>query len=346
MERNYYIGDFEFESRVFSIESELTQSKVDKSRKLCEFIFFLANDSQDSFLISKNTYPKNYLDKLNELGFFGNYTNDQIEGEFWVTPDIPLEYQRTFNSKYFSSNLEKKLFDFNCTYEINNQKELNSFIKKYKGKRLLKKQPFSFGGIGHEILTLEQLSHNLFPLFLEDYHCRQTDFSIKVINNEVYYLYQYINQRGQFLGFGIDEKIPIEVLEPIYRSVEAELNKTYDIANQEWNIDLYSFTEDNQVKLRPLCEINFRRSMTSPITNLIKRVSKGDVGEFFFSSNLKGLELNTQDKVEVLELSPPNHPFKCLWLTGPRQFVEEYKQDQFPKHFHDQVKCPIFNSFS
>jgi hypothetical protein len=286
---NTYKVDLDYESYLFDANYKADSPHFVKLIKEFEYVFFLIN-KEKCILKNLKNYSQEYLIKLKKLGFeipqFDPLNENYIN---WWGTRKNLILEKKLNSKLTSAlfSKEKKLGFFDGEI-VNNVDEILNFIKNKEFKRWILKSPNGFSGIGHQIFNFDFIPLVQFngPMLLEPLYDRICDlgitfemqdktlkrmFIVENFNNEkgsfkggtgakdLKTFYNYIQKKYNF-DLAIYEKAYIEIFE-YYKSLGAESNIQIDSF-------IYKEINSEELKLYPLVEVNYRKTMGLVIQSL------------------------------------------------------------------------------
>ena len=236
-----------------------------------ESLEFLAFYLDDRPLLTRKKYPFEYLKHIESI--VGHQPRCVSQGDFenWWGPLTDLEVERELNSKLMSSTL------CSDTLILKNMSDLPSLGNKI----FLAKNPFGMSGqnfamVGQDRLeNLEQMLKNG-PVVLEPFFDRQFDFSHYIFPNGISICYQNIvDKKFQYRGT-IFRDYTSPILSGLkfypeisrdkweqFQSLFGEIVKIYSTSNARtgFSIDSFIYSEDGELKIRGLSEVNYRRTM-------------------------------------------------------------------------------------
>lgn len=244
--------------------------KNDKYLSELEYIFFLVNDSCENILSTKLAYTAEYLSHLSKLGFIkSEITNDLKEYQNWWGDLTDFDLAKTLNSKCWLASWHRPLEDM--IIRSKDDVVLNE-IKFYRPDQ-------TFSGIGNRLIqNKEDLSRVSYPGVLSKYVDVKKTFGVtyNLKTREYYIVENFTNSKGQFKGGRLISLSDLDV--------KFNLNSTIDLIQSNLpNSEISKIQFDNMIyedeegtlKLCPLVELNYRRTMGEVIFNVTKILGEG-----------------------------------------------------------------------
>jgi hypothetical protein len=308
-------------------------------------LFFLESDP----VYSSKKYEKEYFDYVEQMttrrpqlttsGDFENY---------WGTLKN-IERERWWNSKITSTKLIIDRGWCSDTFIINNKNDLSLIDP---NKTYLIKDPFGMSGqkfsvIGPQLsMSEKELIFNTFlnrgMFILEPFLKRVYDFSHYVYPNGKIIFYQnFIDQKFQYRGtyfHHLRKSEPESLI--FYSGIEnsewSENKKKWDeihtfLSQHEnqsgYSVDSFVYLEDGKNKIRPMSEINYRRTMGRVAFEIAEKFSM----THHWSANLIVRNLNPKipiwkkindsslskrSDLKVIGLSPGDTRFDMVFISG------------------------------
>jgi hypothetical protein len=318
---NTYKVDIDYESYLFDPQYEENGKKYLNRIKEFEYIFFFINNELCNLKNYQN-YSDEYLQSVLMLGgMIPNFNPNAIDYKYWWGKRENIEIERVINSKMTSSDFASKnnlgFFDGKI---VNDETEIYQHISKFEHEQWILKNPFSFSGIGHKVfMKNERVSFkSSIPWLLEPFHKRLADFGITFelkegkINN--FFIVENLNTlNGSFKG-GISAKDNNVFFNYFEKKYNFKLIKYFDVyekicshytslgARNYLQVDSFIYTENNEMKIYPLVEVNYRKTMGMLVHSLALK-SKMPLIEWFFSNDFR------EDENSKL-ISPKTSKFK------------------------------------
>ena len=249
-------------------ETELFTGKQGSSlisQTLEFFIFFLT----DRTLYTQKTYPADYLAYVEKKTGRTPKISNKTPYENWWGLLEDIEREKWWNSKLTSTKLvlEKKWCD--RTFIIHSEKD----IPLMDGKILIK-DPFGMSGQKFQTATEKPVIKN-FPVIIEPLLNRKFDFSQYVFPDGTLIAYEnQVDEKFQYKGSTFTTGVcRLEDLSfydlisekewDLYRQRTKEIIHYYSCFPNEigYSIDSFVYEEDGELKIRPMSEINYRRTM-------------------------------------------------------------------------------------
>ena len=329
-----YKVDLDYESFLFD-ENYIEDSS--SSRKIIsefEYVFFLIN-KESCRLKNCVQYEPYYLDTLRALGFYiPAFEPKAIRYQHWWGHRHDLKIERICNSKLTSAQLAKNLgWGFFQGAIVENLSEIKMHIEKYP--EILKwilKSADSFSGIGHYQFTSDNLNEDKIrsvlkkKMLLEPLYERVFDIgSTFVVENgaikDFFMVENYNSSSGRFRG-GVGacnvDKFKKYILEK-YQYDLSQYEKTLQLIADKYlelgalyniQIDSFVYRENSQLKLYPLVEVNYRKTMGLVINSLAQKYSDAKAVEWLLFTQ-KELKENRLDN-NFVRVSPPKNHFQSF----------------------------------
>jgi len=352
-----------------------------KFNDVFDYMLFWCQEEQ-STLITENEFSDDYLNYIqNYTDFKCLYSKSHQLTENWWGKLKDYDVERKLNSKVFLNQCLRKnnLLDEKSAI-VGSIKELKEMIQNNNNNTWILKKPTGFSGIGNFILTNNEKIPKIeeYPIILEEYHKRIIDFgsSFKIENNKIHFKSINSNlytQAGQLKGSVI---FPNENhYNEIYQSfsldknnfIEKQLRILKEYAEQgaegDIQVDSYLYIKDGIVKIRPLVEVNYRKTFSHIFNCFKKFIPQQSIGLFLICGkneliHYKSFEQQRESLSEflytaghgVLPLSPISRLFECYLLVSTEnsmqdllaKFVEtrliKEKQTSFRKKMNESLK--------
>ena len=330
-----YKIDLDYESFLFDpsyIENSPLSLKIIKE---FEFVFFLINKEKCILKNIKN-YDKNYLNKLKALGFtIPDLNPDARNAESWWGNRHNYIVEQNLNSKITSASIaQKNNWGFFNGKIVKNFSELEEHVKNNSQfKNWIIKRPHSFSGIGHYQFTNDSLNKFIIEkiltseVLLEPFYKRVFDIGTTfvlengVINRQ--FMVENMNSpHGGFKGGRGSSSVekfknfiqtkynyPLDELEAITKKIAEAWIEMGAVNNIQ--IDSFVYEENETLKLYPLVEVNYRKTMGLVIQSLADKYLDCDRITWYVKSQK---EIN-EDKDfyisngEMIRLSPEGTHF-------------------------------------
>ncbi|MBC7428403.1 MAG: hypothetical protein H7336_07310 [Bacteriovorax sp.] len=332
---NIYKVDLDYESYLFDsnyIENSPSSLKVIRD---FEYIFFLVN-KEACVLKNARNYDKNYLTKLKNLGFIiPHLSPDADKAVSWWGNRHDYSLEKILNSKITSANLaQKNNWGFYQGAIVKNLQEIEEHLKIHQDyKNWIIKRPHGFSGIGHYQFNSDNFNKFILEkiligeVLLEPFHNRVFDigttFEIEAGLIKRQFIVENINsvQGGFKGGVGassvdkfkkyIQEKYKYSLDE--YEKTAREIARAYlDLgATNNIQIDSFIYLEKNELKIYPLVEVNYRKSMGLVIQTLADKYPECERISWFIKSQ-KEITLDSDfytSNGEMTRLSPEGTHF-------------------------------------
>lgn len=292
-----YKVDLDYESFLFDPLYREDSPQYQKIIREFEYIFFLVNKNP-CILKNYRDYDKNYLNKLLNMGFYIPKLDPRAQKEEgWWGKHHNYSLEQTLNSKITSARLASEHgWGFLQGAIVSTVDEIKDHLAKFpQYKNWIIKRPHGFSGIGHyqfeshnvnafiiskilvgEVL-LEPLYKRVFDIgttfeiddgiiqrqfMVENFNSPQGGFRGGVGASDVDNFKKYIAER---YSYSLDE------LEKTTREIAQAYLDMGAIGNIQ--IDSFIYEEDGALKLYPLVEVNYRKTMGLVIQSLADKSS-------------------------------------------------------------------------
>lgn len=308
------------------------------SPALNESLEFLLLFLEEAPLFTKKIYSEDYLSYVEsvtgekpQLTSTGKYQN------WWGSLDKP-EVSRMINSKFFS-------LQFNSDAKV--IKDLSE-IQLEAGKKYLAKSPSGMSGQeiqlfdSESISSLQGLLKKNPEILIEPFFKREHDFSSYIFSSEKILTYEnLVNQRFQYRGTIVQNSLEEKL---------SNLSFYGDISSSDWekfisdrnaiikscsdlgviggySIDSFTYWEEGKLKIRSICEVNYRKTMGLVAHKLTDKFAKKNSynalvmgkGHPLTRSILAPFLWQKDSKRGCLLLSPGDTRFEILFITGKNQ---------------------------
>lgn len=224
------------------------------------YLFFWLGDYREVFY-TEEKYSQEYTDYLKKyLDTLPIYTNEKQNNsaDWWGSSYDQVG--KKLNSKLFSTLLakEKNLCPPHVEV-IYNIKELEHYLLAFQSDdKFFLRKDVSFSSFGHQLLKKEDIfKSNLdFPFVISPFFRRQQDFGNHYIDGSYSICENLLNERGEFKGCFCHE--PDISFQEKLKPVE---NKIKEMAEGDFEIDSFTYCDEDGLKDYPLVEINYRKSL-------------------------------------------------------------------------------------
>ena len=294
-----------------------------------ESLEFLAFYLEDRPLYTSKHYSHEYLNHIEKVT--GNYPRIISSGDYenwWGTlQNIPKE--QLLNSKEFSSTLSH---DSKVITSIN---ELDLIIE----KRYLAKNPYGMSGQNFKVFQKGQESEisallsKWGKLIVEPLYERVHDFSHYVLNERKTICYQnLVDENFQYKGT-IFRNLSAPDLRSLsfYQEIDAEEWKRFDSSfsviksamrsegvEGGYSIDSFTYKDQTALKIRPISEINYRKTMGLVAWLISSKYGSNSWNMFVLGKNVPFKKV--QEKISglsgVIHLSPGDTRFEIFHLSA------------------------------
>jgi len=283
---NIYEVDLDYESYLFDKNYLENSPQSKKIINEFEYVFFLINQDEDCFLKNSRNYDKNYLERLRKNGFIiPHFTAENSGIKKWWGNHHNYNLEKELNSKITSSQMALKHdWGFWHGMVVDSVSMARLHMKKNPSiNHWILKKPHSFSGIGHYQFEREKFNEFILskiitsPVLMEPLYKRHIDigttFVLKNGSIERQFMVQNHNvDQGGFRGGvaapDVDKfkkyilenyQYDLSELEHITQRIAEEYIKLGAIKNIQ--IDSFIYESEGQLKLYPLVEVNYRKTM-------------------------------------------------------------------------------------
>jgi hypothetical protein len=299
-----YKVDLDYESYLFD---PLYREDSPQSLKIIrefEYIFFLVNQ-ENAILKNTKEYSKKYLSTLKNMGFcLPELDKGANQFEYWWGQRKQREVEQKLNSKLTSSQLaNQNHWGFQEGIITDNILELKEHLKQYGHQsRWIIKRPNGFSGIGHFQFSLNEFNESVISkilqekVLLEPVYRRVFDVGTTFIieNNKVkrHFIVENFNSpEGAFRG-GAGSSDVNKFKKYIEKKYSYSLDELEEITQQVLNcyielgassniqIDSFVYEENGKLKLYPLVEVNYRKTMGLVIDALARKYDVSSIVEW------------------------------------------------------------------
>lgn len=329
-----YRVDLDYESFLFDPnyrECSISNLKIIKE---FEYIFFLVN-REECVLKNARDYEKSYLNKLRNLDFFIPQLNpNAISTTNWWGNRHNYSIEQNLNSKITSANLGLKAnWGFYQGAFVNSSDQVEEHVKKFpEQENWIIKRPYSFSGIGH--YQFESKNMNKFimnkiitgEVLLEPFYKRIFDIGTTFIvtDGEIrrQFMVENINSsNGGFkggIGANTCGKFKDHIREKYHYDLD-ELEKITKEIAQEYldlgainniQIDSFIYKDKGILKMYPLVEVNYRKTMGLVIQSLADKYPECSKVEWVIRTKKEiDEDADFYKRNELIRLSPDGTHF-------------------------------------
>ena len=303
-----YKVDLDYESFLFDpnyIENSPSSLKVIKE---FEYIFFLVNQE---FCVLKNSrsYDKNYLNKLKSLGFIIPELNPHATNPTsWWGNRHNYEIEQMLNSKITSAKIaQENNWGFFQGALIKNIEELTAHLKNNPHyNNWIIKRPHGFSGIGHYQFKSDNINHFILNkilvdvVLLEPMYDRIFDIGTTFVIEKGTISRQFMVENNNAVNGGFKggtgassvdkfKKYVFEKYNYSLNELEAVTKKIAESylqlgAMNNIQIDSFVYSDNGELKLYPLVEVNYRKTMGLVIQSLADKYSNNKYVTWFVKS--------------------------------------------------------------
>lgn len=284
--------DLDYESFLFDpnyIEDSPAALKIIRE---FEYVFFLVNHEKCT-LKNVRDYEKGYLNKLKNLDFVIPELDPKAKNvTSWWGNRHDYTIEQNLNSKITSAELGKKhKWGFIKGAIVKSSEEVEAHIKQFpEHKNWIIKRPHGFSGIGHYQFNSENINKFIMnkiilgevlvePLYKRVFDIGTTFMVTDGVINRQFMVENINSANGGFKG-GVGASTLLKFKEYILKRYSYSLDEleqiTKEIAQKYLDmgainniqIDSFIYEEDGVLKLYPLVEVNYRKTMGLVIQSL------------------------------------------------------------------------------
>lgn len=330
-----YKVDLDYESFLFDPNYTEDSAPNLKIIREFEYIFFLVN-KDECILKNARDYEKNYLNKLRGLDFVIPQLNPRATNTVsWWGNRHNYTIEQNLNSKITSAELgAKKNWGFYQGALVKSSDEVVEHIAKFpQHKNWILKRPHSFSGIGHYQFNSENINKFIMSkiilgeVLLEPLYKRVFDIgtTFVVVDGiiERQFMVENINSaNGGFkggVGASTLEKFKKYILEKYDYNLDELDQITKEIARSYLDmgainniqIDSFIYEEDGVLKLYPLVEVNYRKTMGLVIQTLADKYPECSTVEWVIRTKKEiDEDADFYKRSELTRLSPDGTHFQ------------------------------------
>lgn len=305
-------------------------------RIMNESLEFLAFFLSRSPVLTTKKYAPDYLDYVENVT--GHRPVLRQEGPFtnWWGPLKDLEHERWMNSKLTSAELAVENGWSPGTHLLQHAGQTENIELQDK---FLLKDPHEMSGRGiRTIDRIEELKeHKKFPCILEPLLPRKFDFSNYVYPDGKVIAYEnLVDHKFQYKGTLFrNHTNPVLAEIGFWSKTNGDDREKFDHALEKirkhfsqhplhtgFSVDSFVYGESEKLKIHPLCEVNYRRTLGSTAYELAGLYGRGGPWSLFVLARSGSLEFKSLwSKLEHLEhvliLSPPDVRYQMFLLSAP-----------------------------
>ena len=331
----YYRANFDYEYDLFKLP--ISQKKRLAILSRLEYLYFFLE--LDFPLIVHREYPQKYIDfvedrsgkKLSIIDKSLLCEEDKIHNLWGNLKNIHLEQK--LNSKRFSIQVEDSLqVNYSNRAVVEDYESFDNYLRSNPFD-LIKQDLFLFSGLGQSELSIKgnlyKVKKKDFPFVLSRKLDRIFDLGISIKNNMIENIsLNFVTKRGRYVGSLVfeDKKklynflvVVFSISKKIIEEIEYEVGRIVskvesDTGVSDFQIDAFAYKSNSDIRLYPLCEINYRRTMGMWASRYMR---KNDLPFYMFSLTLGKMN---QDFSNINILSPENSMFNHLEFINNSEF--------------------------
>ncbi len=333
-----YKVDLDYESFLFDSSYREDAPQFQKIVREFEYVFFLVN-KEACRLKNLKDYDKNYLNKLKLNGFIiPELAPRALDAQSWWGNHHDYALEQTLNSKITSAKIGKdKSWGFFEGALVSTVDQIAEHIKKYpQHERWIIKRPYSFSGIGHYQFSSSGLNPFIIgkilagEVLLEPVYDRLFDIGTTFVIEEgiikkKFMVENFNSQQGGFKG-GMGARSLNDFKKNIHEKYNFSLNELDKITDEiveiylsmgalyNIQIDSFVYKENGQLKLYPLVEVNYRKTMGLVIQSLAEKYPEAAQVEWMIRTKKEIEEEGNFYQVypDLLRLSPDGTHFQTF----------------------------------
>ncbi|AUN99635.1 hypothetical protein C0V70_16275 [Bacteriovorax stolpii] len=328
-----YKVDLDYEASLFDPRYDEGSAASLKVIREFEYVFFLINQ-EACHLKNIKQYDDNYLKHLKSLGFsIPSFAPDEKAFTYWWSHRHERELEKELNSKLTSVEIAKERgWGFWQGKIAESVEDVLSHLKTHPNiKHWIIKRPHSFSGIGHYYFSADQVNVETLKkilvekVLLEPVYQRVFDIGTTFIihNGEIkrqFMVENFNSQSGGFKGGAgasnvdkfkkyIQEKYHFSLNE--LEKITLEIARVYLNKGALFNVQIDSFVyqEEGRLKLYPLVEVNYRKTMGLVIQSLADKYSEAHHVEWKVLSSKEV----TNEMDSWIKVSPEGNHFRSFY---------------------------------
>jgi hypothetical protein len=335
LETPIYKVDLDYEVSLFDPHYEEDSPASQKIIREFEYVFFLINNKK-TILKNYSSYDQSYLDSLKKLNFTIPDLNPKAARfQNWWGFHHDRQLEITLNSKLTSALIaSQNNWGFEEGAIVENFAEVLAHLKKFPDiEKWMIKSPNSFSGIGHSQFRADSLNESVLTkkivdkVLLEPVYERVFDIgtTFEIENGIIkrqFMVENFNSEAGSFKGGAGSsnvDKFKKYILEKHIYSLD-ELEKTTQQIAQKYltlgalsniQIDSFVYLKNGNLKLYPLVEVNYRKSMGLVIQSLAEKYPEAKWIEWKVES-AKKLKTNPISS-DWIKLSPDGNHFQSFF---------------------------------
>jgi hypothetical protein len=326
-----YKVDLDYESFLFDsnyIENSPANLKIIRE---FEYVFFIINKEVCS-LKNVRPYDKNYLTKLKNLGFtIPVLKPEALEAESFWGNRHNYSLEQILNSKITSAQIAKENnWGFFEGKIVKNTAEISDHVAKFpQHENWIIKRPHSFSGIGHyqfnsktinsfilnkilvDEVLLEPLYKRVFDIgttFIVKNGVIERQFMVENLNSSTGGFKGGIGSAHNFKKYILNKySYNLENLEKITKNIAEKYIEMGAINNIQ--IDSFVYEENNELKIYPLVEVNYRKTMGLVIQTLADKYPECDHITWFIKAPKELTADFYAENPDLIRLSPDGTHF-------------------------------------
>lgn len=317
--------NLDYEFALFDQNYRINNPQYENMIKMFEYVFFWINQSTEASLSNVAEYSSKYIDYLKTTGVSSTALRQTKDFTNWWGLLNDFELEKKLNSKITSALIGKEhqwgLFNGEIVSSMENVK---GHIDIFEIEDWIIKDPYAFSGKGFyrfQKSRLNALELNIFndkkDFILEPYHKRVLDIGKTYLLEqgrviESFCVGSVIKNNAYRGGWSTrDQSLFDKCVKDIYLLDLEEYHHATDLILQEYlkmgakdnvQIDSFFYWDNGQIKLYPLVEVNYRKTMGLMV----------NTGKRFVSTDLWAWHIG--DDVSGLVTSPDNAKFKSQYI--------------------------------
>lgn len=248
-------ANFDFDISLLKSEFSKDINPNSKYNKSLQYLFFWTAKENELLYSADDSLYKNYQDRVIAFqGFIPKWTKLKANLHYWwgdcSTPE-KWRQEKEINSKLTSHKIENELGISIESTMAYSKSDLPDDVKNY----ILKKE-HGFSGQGF----IKDINIIKYPILVEKKLERFMDYGTIIDKNSCKTFRNIIDQYGQYIGTYLNNS------ESEYISFKEVFDRIFIKYKEKYNvkkiqIDSFSYLLNDAKVLRPLCEVNHRKSM-------------------------------------------------------------------------------------
>jgi hypothetical protein len=331
-----------------------------------EYVFFFQRKEYEAKLFSLTSFEEDYLEYIKSKNIkLPQIVTKSSDYKLWWGNRNLLELKRKIISKSYAHKLGKRLgLTPSDSCIVHSIEEIENFFRKH-GDLLLRSNR-NFSGRGHLFVSdwdkdkgkiTKKIKEG--ELVCDSLRKRVLDIgvSMNLDNNEFYLVQNFNDKLGSFKGGQYHQSIKTLKVKYDFINVE-QLEKNIFIIMKslkeegctgEVQVDMYYYETNNNIKLNPLVEINWRKSMGGMVKSLYeKNNSNGSwliIPRKKILTKLSFRNIDELFKDKILVTSPLSKMFFSFYLIGKTKKEQQENLESFLSYLQCEKYLKFYLNF-